>query len=106
MKIFSLDKMIKGWFIGNFVPSCFKTDLFEVAMKKYQKGDHESKHFHKVASEYTLIASGKVKMNGIEYVAGSIILMEPGESTDFECLEDNTHCVVVKIPCAKNDKYV
>lgn len=53
MKIFSLDKMIKGWFIGNFVPSCFKTDLFEVAMKKYQKGDHESKHFHKVASEYT-----------------------------------------------------
>lgn len=106
MKIFILEKMINGWFIGNFDPSCFKTDLFEVAVKKYQKGDCECKHFHKVASEYTLVASGKIKMNGYEYAEGSIVLMEPGESTDFECLINNTVCVVVKIPCVKNDKYV
>lgn len=45
-------------------------------------------------------------MNGIEYGAGSIITMEPNEVTDFECLEDGTVNVVVKIPGANNDKYV
>lgn len=105
MKVFNLSTMKKGWFIGNFDPSCLKTDLFEIALKQYNKGDYEEFHFHKIACEYTLIASGKVKMKGIEYGVGSIILMEPGESTDFECLENNTKCVVVKVPCAMNDKY-
>ena len=45
-------------------------------------------------------------MNGVEYGAGSIITMEPNEVTDFECLEDGTVNVVVKIPGANNDKYV
>ena len=98
MKIFNLSKMKKGWFIGNFDPSCFKTDLFEIALKKYNKGDYED-------SEYTLVASGKIKMNGNEYETGSIILMEPGESANFESLVDNTICVVVKIPCIAGDKF-
>ena len=93
MKIDNLDKMIGGWFIGNFEPSLFKTNDCEVAVKRYNKGD-------------TVIINGRVKMNGIEYGAGSIITMEPNEVTDFECLEDGTVNVVVKIPGANNDKYV
>ena len=45
-------------------------------------------------------------MNGVEYIKGDIIVMEPGESTDFECLEDGTQNVVVKIPGINNDKYL
>lgn len=45
-------------------------------------------------------------MNGVEYAAGDIIVMEPDESTDFECLEDDTVNVVVKLPGASNDKYI
>ena len=45
-------------------------------------------------------------MNGVEYGAGDIIVMEPHEVTDFECLEDETINVVVKIPGANNDKYL
>mgnify|MGYP004635474661 CR=1 FL=1 len=37
--------------------------------------------------------------------AGDIIVMEPNEATDFECLQDGTTNVVVKIPGANNDKY-
>lgn len=106
MKVNNLQNMIKGWFIGNFEPSLLKTNDCEVAVKEYKKGDHEGKHYHKIATEFTVIISGRVKMNGIEYKEGDIIVMEPNEATDFECLEDGTKNVVVKIPGANNDKYI
>jgi len=106
MKVAKLKDMTKGWFIGNFEPSLFKTNAVEVAVKTYNKGDYEEKHYHKIATEYTVIISGRVKMNGIEYGVGDIIVMEPFESTDFEALEDNTMNVVVKMPGANNDKYI
>jgi len=106
MKIAKLKDMTKGWFIGNFNPSLFKTNAAEVAVKTYAKGDYEEKHYHKIATEYTVIISGSVKMNGIKYGPGDIIVMEPGESTDFEALENGTTNVVVKMPGANNDKYL
>ncbi len=106
MKIAKLSEMTKGWFIGNFDPSLLKTNDVEVAVKAYKKGDYEGRHFHKVATEYTCIVSGRVKMNNVEYQAGDIIVMEPGEATDFECLEDGTTNVVVKCPGVSNDKYL
>ncbi|MDR2338151.1 MAG: hypothetical protein LBE20_05840 [Deltaproteobacteria bacterium] len=105
MKTTKLDKMVKGWFIGNFEPTLCKTNSVEIAVKTYQKGDYEVAHYHKIATEYTVIVSGRVKMNGVEYRAGDIIVMEPDEVTDFECLEDGTQNVVVKIPGVNNDKY-
>ena len=90
MKIAKLENMIKGWFIGNFEPSLYKTNDVEVAVKYYKKGDKEDSHFHKIATEYTVIISGRVKMNNIEYKSG----------------EDDTINVVVKIPGANNDKYL
>ena len=100
-----LEDMVKGWFIGNFVPSLCKTEDVEVAVKRYNFGDSEGTHFHKIATEYTVVISGRIRMNGIEYGADDIIVIEPGESTDFECLEDGTVNVVVKLPGAVNDKY-
>ena len=106
MRVAKLDDMFKGWFIGNFEPSLCKTNDVEVAVKKYNKGDYEKKHYHKIATEYTLIISGRVRMNNREYQVGDIIIIEPNESTDFECLEDDTINVVVKLPGANNDKYL
>ena len=106
MRLAKLDDMFKGWFIGNFEPSLCKTNDVEVAVKKYNKGDYEEKHYHKIATEYTIIISGRVRMNNREYQVGDIIIIEPNESTDFECLEDNTINVVVKLPGANNDKYL
>lgn len=106
MKIAKLDDMVKGWFIGNFKPSLLQTNDVEVAVKKYNRGDYEESHYHILATEYTVIISGKVRMNSVEYMAGDIIVMEPFEATDFECLEDNTINVVVKLPGVNNDKYL
>jgi len=93
-----------GWFAGNFEPTCLKTPEFEAACKYYKAGDSEGRHVHKIAPEITLIASGRVTMNGLEFAAGDVVLIEPGESTDFQALED-TITMVVKVPSVAGDKY-
>jgi quercetin dioxygenase-like cupin family protein len=105
MDIFNLQDYFKGWFIGNFEPSLLKSDDFEIGIKKYKAGEYEEKHLHKIATEYTVIVSGKVEMNGKEYNSDDIIVIKPNESTDFKVLEDSV-TVVVKTPCVKNDKYL
>jgi quercetin dioxygenase-like cupin family protein len=105
MNVYKLEDMKSGWFIGNFEPSIYKTNNCEVAVKNYKKGDREGKHYHKIATEYTLVVKGKVKMFDNVYVEGDIVVVEPGDITDFEALEDTAN-VVVKIPGANNDKYL
>lgn len=105
MKVFSLNEMKGGWFIGKFEPSCFHTSGFEVGSKRYVKGDSEPAHIHRVATEITLIMTGRVRMNGRELAAGDIVLLEPGEGTSFEALEDSV-TVVVKSPSVPGDKFL
>ena len=97
--------MIKGWFVGDISPVAFSSPNCEVAYKKYKSGDYDPPHFHKIATEITLICSGKVLMNGTEYKTNDIVVISPDEITDFKVLED-TNTVVVKIPGVKDDKYL
>lgn len=105
MKTACLSDMIKGWFVGNFEPTLYRTCDVEVAVKTYRAGDAEEAHYHKIATELTVIISGRVRMNGVEYSEGDIIVMEPGETTDFAAMTDAVN-VVVKLPGANNDKYI
>lgn len=105
MKVYKLSDMKGGWFAGDFLPTCLKTKEFEAACKYYKKGDKEAAHVHKVAAEITLIAEGLVEMNGKQYSKGDIVLLEPGDASDFQALED-TVTFVVKIPSIKGDKYL
>lgn len=101
----NIDDFVRGWFVGGFEPTLYKTTDVEVAIQNFKKGDKENKHCHKIATEITVIVSGKAKMNGLVFVAGDIIKISPGEYTDFEALEDTT-TTVVKLPGALNDKYL
>lgn len=105
MKKYNLNEMKLGWFIGNFSPSIIQTPDFEVAIKEYKKNSFEERHYHLIAKEITVIVSGKVIMNGKEFIKGDIIVIEPGESSNFVTIED-TVTAVVKVPSAKNDKYI
>jgi mannose-6-phosphate isomerase-like protein (cupin superfamily) len=105
MRTARLQDMTKGWFIGEFTPSLHPTRDVEVAVKHYRAGDAEAAHYHKIAREFTAIVSGSVRMNGRTFNAGDIIIIEPGEVTDFQAVTDAV-TTVVKIPGAPNDKYV
>lgn len=104
MKVFHLNDMVKGWFVGNFEPAALVTQDVEVAVKKYIAGEFEPAHYHKIATEITVIMNGQVKMNGVIYTAGDIILIEPNQATDFLAITD-VLTTVVKYPGAKDDKY-
>jgi quercetin dioxygenase-like cupin family protein len=105
MKSDRLENMFRGWFVGAFTPTVLHTDACEVAIQHYAKGDYESCHMHKVATEITAVVEGSVRMFDREWNAGDIITIPPGEATDFLALTDAI-TVVVKYPGALNDKYV
>lgn len=105
MDINDLKKFTKGWIVGNFEPSLLKNENFEVAIKRYNSGDYEKSHYHKIATEITVIVEGEVLMNGVNYKKDDIITINPNESTDFKCITDVV-TVVIKTPSANNDKYI
>lgn len=105
MKHFQLEDMTKGWFVGNFAPTAHSTDACEVAIKHYQAGDWEGEHHHKVATEITVVVSGRIQMLAKEWGPGDILVLEPDTPTDFRALTDAI-CAVVKLPGVLDDKYI
>lgn len=104
MKSENIKNMVNGWFIGEFSPAVLKTQACEVAVKEYKLGEKEDSHYHKIATEVTLVLSGEVEMCGKKWGAGEILVLEPGDITSFTALSDAV-TVVVKIPGVLNDKY-
>jgi hypothetical protein len=100
-----LEDMVKGWFVGGFEPTVFKTEACEIAVKNYKAGDFEAAHFHKIATEITLVISGRIYMAGKEWTSGDIVVLPPGEVTDFKALTETIN-VVVKLPGVLDDKYL
>ncbi len=88
--------------VGKYHPTIIRTEDYEVAVKKYEKDDFEVNHYHKMEKEITVIIEGEVIVNNVRYSKGDIIVMEPGETTDFKALTDTIN-VVVKIPSAQVD---
>lgn len=105
MKLYQLTDMKGGWFAGDFRPTIVPSKDFEVAVKHYSAGAKEPKHHHKVAQEVTVITTGSVRMNGVIYTEGAIVVLEPGDSTDFEAITAAT-TVVLKTPSLAGDKYL
>jgi quercetin dioxygenase-like cupin family protein len=90
MKNFKLNNFTRGWIVGDFENSVIRMKEAEFCVKHFKAGEKENKHYHKLTSEITVVVSGKVKMNDVEYGPDDIIVMEPGEPTDFEALTDCT----------------
>ena len=104
MRTAKLADMTKGWFVGDFEPAALRSAACEVAVKHYRAGDREELHHHRIAAELTVIVSGEVRMCGRRFGPGDIVVLEPGEATDFEALSDAVN-VVVKLPSVSGDKY-
>ncbi len=90
-----LSNFTKGWFVGDFAPTLCRT----------QVGETEAAHFHKIATEYTVVISGRVRMFEREWKEGDVVVAEPGDKTSFTALTDAV-LTVVKFPGAPHDKYL
>ncbi len=105
MRLLELDEMVRGWFVGPFEPTALHTRDAEVAVKTYTAGESEERHVHKVATEVTVVVSGTVRMNDRELGPGAIVVLEPGQDTDFTAVTEAT-VVAVKTPAVEGDKYL
>ena len=105
MKSAKLSDMTRGWFVGNFDPTLYRTNDVEVAVKTYKTGDYEEAHYHKIATEISVVVEGNVKMFDKIWQHGDIIVAEPSDVTSFEALTDAV-LTVVKLPGANDDKYL
>jgi mannose-6-phosphate isomerase-like protein (cupin superfamily) len=105
MRVDRLDEMKRGWFVGNFEPTAYRTDDVEIAVKHYAAGDSEARHVHRVATELTAVVSGRVRMDGRDLEAGQLVTLEPGEPSDFQALTDAV-VVAVKLPAVPGDKHL
>jgi mannose-6-phosphate isomerase-like protein (cupin superfamily) len=103
MKIFDFSKMKGGWFIGNFEPTAFKTENFEVSYKIHPKGEKWDLHYHEQVTEINLLTKGTMIMQGKHLKEGDIFIVQPFEIADPEFLED-CHIVCVKTPGIARDK--
>mgnify|MGYP003442867589 CR=1 FL=1 len=97
--------MKDGWFVGNFSPTAFSTNLFEVCYKTHQKGELWDTHYHEFSTEINLLISGKMTINGIELNAGDIFTIEPYYIAAPIFLEDCT-LIIIKTPSIPGDKKI
>lgn len=105
MRTAKIKDMKKGWFVGNFTPSLYKTEAVEAAVKHFKAGEVEPSHYHKIATEITVVVSGKVKMFNTVWESGDIIIADPEDITGFEAVTDAV-LTVLKLPGTLNDKYL
>lgn len=105
MKIDKMSNMVGGWFVGDFDPSVYKTDQFEVCYKQHYKGEVWDNHYHKVATEINYLIRGEMKINDTLLSQGDIFLIEPYEISIPDFLTD-CELIVVKTPSIKGDKYI
>lgn len=105
MDISRIENYKGGWYIGNFDPSCFKTDKFEVGFKIHLKDEIWDKHYHRIATEINFLISGKMIIMGKELNAGDVFVIHPNEVADPIFLEDCS-LIVVKTPSIIGDKFI
>ncbi len=104
MKINKIKNMHRGWFIGDFEPSVLKTKEFEVGILFHKKGESWPKHYHSIATEYNVLLSGRMTINGHEITPGIIFVLEQNEIAEPTFHED-CEVLCVKVPSVIGDKY-
>ncbi len=103
MKIIDMETMKGGWFVGDFEPTAYKTDQFEVCYKVHKKNEKWPAHYHPVATEINYLISGKMTIQNKQLKTGDIFILYPYEVAD-PTFQTECKVVVVKTPSKQGDK--
>jgi mannose-6-phosphate isomerase-like protein (cupin superfamily) len=101
----NLAKYTRGWLVGDFVPSLFKSKDYEVAIMRHQKNETTTPHRHNFSIEYNVIVEGEVLVNGKLLKSGDIFIYEKREISDVKFKSDVILCVI-RSPSLPEDKEV
>lgn len=104
MEVSRIEDYVGGWFAGNFSPSAYQTESFEVCFKKHSAGETWPAHYHKESDEINFLRSGRMVIQGRELQAGDVFIIKRYEIADPVFLED-CEIFIVKTPSNPGDKY-
>jgi CTP:phosphocholine cytidylyltransferase-like protein len=104
IQLASLTDMTRGWFIGDFAPSVYKTLCFEAGLLSHKKGEEWGAHLHKIGTEINCLVSGRMLINDLVIEPGTIFMVPTGLLTKATFLED-CKVMCIKVPSDTNDKY-
>lgn len=94
----------RGWVVGDFKPSVWRTDKCEVGLRWNEKGYKVDRHYHTLGTEYVVFAGGKHRINDQVFGDGDMTIIRPYMSSEYECLEPG-YCLTVRDISISGDKY-
>ena len=97
------DSGARGWFMGDFPEALVRTRDFEVCYQVTPAGPHAA-HYHKIVTEVQLFIRGRIVINNVEFGPGDVCVIEPGEVSSGNILEE-VEVVCIKYPSVPDDKY-
>ena len=89
--------------MGDFQPSAFRTENFEVGYVRHRKGEAWPKHYH-TSIEINLLVQGFMMVDDVEITPGTIFVIEPYEAVQPIFLEDCMLVVVRNLSAPGCDK--
>jgi hypothetical protein len=104
MRVFNINQFTKGWIVGNFNPSVFKSEEIEVAHHFHKRGFVSELHYHTKSEELSYIVTGKAYVDDNIIEAGCGWVYEAYECSNVIFLED-TNLIVIRTPSV-NDKVI
>jgi hypothetical protein len=104
MQKFKLEDFVRGWFIGDFTPSIFRTPNFEVGVLHHHKDELWPAHYQKVATEFNVLLSGSLSINNEIILPGEIFIIEPLEIA-VPIFHEDCKVLCIKVPSLPNDKF-
>jgi len=104
-KLGNLADTFRGWCIGDFSPSVFRTKLFELGLLLHKKGEKWPAHIHRHMTEYNYILSGSVLLSNIPFNTGDSFVFKRKHPAIPEFLTD---CLIacIKTPSVPGDKEI
>lgn len=105
MKTFDPTVMYRGWYVGDFEPTAYRTKDFEVSVMQHKKDEVWEAHYHERSDEINYLLEGRMTINGELLEAPVIFVIEKNEVADPRFLTD-CKLVVIKTPSAPGDKII
>jgi len=105
MRTFDPSTMFRGWFVGDFEPSAYRTEDFEVALLVHKAGEDWPAHYHERSTEINYLLEGEMSINGTHLKAPVIFVIDRGEVAD-PTFHTDCRIICIKSPSAPGDKII
>ena len=105
VKMYKLEDMFRGWFVGDFEPSVMKNTGFEVGYLLHKKGEKWQTHYHNNLIEVNLLVEGKMILNDLEINKNEIFVIDKKVLACPIFLED-CYIICIKVPHMVGDKVI